>query len=96
MSEESNLSSYQFGSEAKIYERIIFNFRPFLLVLFVIATAFLSYKASQIKPDTSFLKMIPGEHPFIQNMVDNLDNLGAAGTPIQIAVESKNGDIFFC
>ena len=94
MSDESNLSSYQFGSEAKIYERLIFNFRPFLLVLFVLATAFLSYKATQIKADTSFLKMIPGEHPFIQNMVDNLDNLGAAGTPIQIAVESTNGEIF--
>ena len=94
MSDESNLSSYQFGSEAKIYERLIFNFRPFLLVLFLLATVFLTYKASQIKPDTSFLKMIPGEHPFIQNMVDNLDNLGAAGTPIQIAVESTNGDIF--
>ena len=94
MSEESNLSSYQFGSEAKIYERLIFNFRPVLLILFIIATIFLTYKATQIKADTSFLKMIPGEHPFIQNMVENLDNLGAAGTPIQIAVENTQGDIF--
>ena len=94
MSEEKGLSSYQYGSEAKIYERIIFNARPFLLVLFVLATAFLGYQASNIKPDTSFLKMIPANHPFVQNMVENLDNLGAAGTPIQIAVEHTEGDIF--
>ena len=38
--------------------------------------------------------MIPSNHPFVQNMVDNLDNLGATGTPIQIAVEHTEGDIF--
>ncbi len=94
MSEDTNLSSYQYGSEAKIYERLIFNFRPFLLVLFLLATVFLGYQASQIKPDTSFLKMIPANHQFIKNMVANLENLGAAGTPIQIAVEHTEGDIF--
>lgn len=94
MSEQSNLSSYQYGSEAKIYERLIFNNRPLLLVLFTLATLFLGYQATKIQPDTSFLKMIPGNHPFIQNMVDNLDDIGAAGTVIQIAVEAKDGDIF--
>lgn len=94
MSEQTNLSSYQYGSEAKIYERLIFNHRPVLLVLFLVATVFLGWKASQLKPDTSFLKMIPTGHPFIQNMIDNLDDIGAAGTVIQVAVESKKGDIF--
>lgn len=94
MTEKSDLSSWQYGAEAKIYERIIFNFRPALLVLFVLATVFLTYQASKIQPDTSFLKMIPANHPFIQNMVKNLDNLGAAGTPIQISVEVVEGDIF--
>ncbi|HEY9034975.1 MAG TPA: MMPL family transporter [Pseudomonadales bacterium] len=94
MSEQSNLTSYQYGSEAKIYERLIFNNRPVLLVLFVLATLFLGFQASKIRPDTSFLKMIPTNHPFIQNMIANLDDIGAAGTVIQVAVEVKNGDIF--
>lgn len=94
MSDQSQLSSYQFGTEAKIYERLIFNFRPALLVLFALITLFLGYQASMLKPDTSFLKMIPANHPFIKNMVENLENLGATGTPINIAVEVTDGDIF--
>lgn len=92
--QEQNLSSYQYGDEAKIYERVIFNFRPALLVFFTLITLFLGYQATKLQPDTSFLKMIPSNHPFIQNMVKNLENLGAAGTPIQIAVEHTEGDIF--
>lgn len=95
MSEQSNnLGSYQYGSEVKIYERVIFDHRLILLLLFTLVTGFLTYQAAHIKPDTSFLKMIPTEHPFIKNMIDNLDDLGAAGTVIQVAVEAKNGDIF--
>lgn len=94
MSDQSNLGSYQYGSEAKIYERLIFDNRLILLLLFTIATTFLTWQASQIKPDTSFLKMIPVKHPFIQNMISNLDDLGAAGTIIQISVESKKGNVF--
>lgn len=95
MSEQSNnLGSYQYGSEVKIYERVIFDHRLILLLFFTIASSFLAWQASKIKPDTSFLKMIPTEHPFIQNMIENLDDLGAAGTVIQVAVESKSGDIF--
>lgn len=95
MSEQSNnLGSYQYGSEVKIYERVIFDHRLILLLFFTIATSFLTWQAAQIKPDTSFLKMIPTEHPFIKNMIDNLDDLGAAGTVIQVAVENKKGDIF--
>lgn len=94
MSDQSNLGSYQYGSEAKIYERLIFDNRLILLLLFTMATAFLTWQAAHIKPDTSFLKMIPEKHPFIQNMISNLDDLGATGTIIQVAVESKKGNIF--
>ncbi len=94
MSEQSNLSSYQYGSEAKIYERLIFDNRPALLVFFFITTMFFAFQASHIRLDTNFLKMIPSEHPFIKNMVENLSDIGAVGTVIQIAVETTEGDIF--
>ncbi|NRB40710.1 MAG: RND family transporter [Pseudomonadales bacterium] len=94
MSEHEKLASYQYGSEAKIYERIIFNFRPFILMLFIVATVVLTYQATKTRGDTNFLNMIPTEHKFIKNMVDNLADVGATGTTIQIAVEHTEGDIF--
>ncbi|CAA0090757.1 Uncharacterised protein [BD1-7 clade bacterium] len=94
MSEQNNLSSYQYGAEAKIYERVIFNNRPILLVLFVLLTGFFGYQATKTTVSTNFLDMIPGEHRFIKNMVANLDQVGASGTVIQIAVENTSGDIF--
>lgn len=94
MSEQSKLSSYQFGSEMKIYERFIFEYRPQLLVFLFLATIFFAFQAAQTKLDTSFLKMIPTKHPYIQNMIENLDDIGAVGTVIQIAVETTEGDIF--
>lgn len=94
MSQQEGLGSYQFGSEMKFYERIIFEYRPALLVLLILMTVFLGFQATKLKFDTSFLKMIPTEHPFIENMVDNLEELGAVGTVIQIAVETTEGDIF--
>lgn len=94
MSEQSKLGSYQYGSEMKIYERFIFEYRPALLVFLFIATIFFAYQASHVKLDTSFLKMIPTKHPFIENMIANLDDIGAVGTVIQISVETTDKDIF--
>ena len=95
MSEQSQLGSYQYGSEAKIYERLIFNFRPALLLFFALATVFLSYQMlTKSRLETDIFKMIPSNHPFIENMRENLDDVGAAGSQIQIAVEHKSGDIF--
>ncbi len=94
MSESSEQSSYQHRVKLKTYERFIFEFRPALLFILVLLTIFFAYQASHIKLDTSFLKMIPTKHPFIENMVANLEDLGAVGTTIQIAVETTEGDIF--
>jgi predicted RND superfamily exporter protein len=94
MSEKPGLRSYQFGSEMKFYERMIFQFRPALLILLLLTTAFFGYQATKVKLDTSFFKMIPTKHPFIENMMTNLDDIGAVGTVIQIAVETTEKDIF--
>lgn len=94
MLEQSTSSSYQSGYEMKFYEKFIFKNRPLLLVILFLSTLFLGYQASLIKLDTSFLKMIPTQHPFIKNMMANIDELGAVGTTIQISVETTKGDIF--
>lgn len=84
-------SSIGSGSVA---ERIIFGNRPVLLGLFILITAFLGYNASQIKPDASFERLIPLEHEFIKNMLDNRSDLENLGNFVRIAVATKDGDIF--
>ena len=77
-----------------VAERIIFSNRPVILGLFLLLTAFLGFNASQIKPDASFERLIPLEHEFIQNMMDNRSDLENLGNFIRIAVAVEEGDIF--
>ncbi len=77
-----------------ILERLIFTNRPVILGLFILVTAFLGYNAAQIKPDASFERLIPLNHPFIVNMLDNRDDLENLGNAIRVAVAVKDGDVF--
>ena len=90
----SELHGYQAGEEERFLERIIFTYRPQLLVAFLFATIFFAYQTASLRPDASFEKMIPVEHPFIQSFIKHMSDLGAAGTTIQVAVENTTGDIF--
>lgn len=75
-------------------ERVIFNNRFIILVLFFLATLFLGYNATQIKPDASLERLIPLDHPFIINMLRNREDLENLGNSIRIAVAVEEGDIF--
>ncbi|MFT6429336.1 MAG: putative RND superfamily exporter protein, partial [Halopseudomonas sp.] len=75
-------------------ERLVFNNRLMVVALFTIITIVLGYQASQIRPDTSFAKMIPLQHPYIVNMVEHQDDLANLGNSIRIAVAIEDGDIF--
>lgn len=75
-------------------ERVIFNNRLIILILFMGITAFLGYQMTQIKPDASFERLIPLKHEFIQNMMENRDDLENLGNYINIAVAVKDGDVF--
>ncbi|MFD2229022.1 efflux RND transporter permease subunit [Alkalimarinus sediminis] len=75
-------------------ERVIFNNRFVILVMFLFLTAFLGYNAVKIKPDASFERLIPLEHPFIINMLENRSDLENLGNSIKIAVAVEEGDIF--
>ncbi len=94
MANGDNLTSYQYGNEAKIYERLIFDNRAFLLGIFIVLTVIFCIQTAKLKPDASFEKMIPMEHPYIQAMMEHIDELGASGTTISISVENAEGDIF--
>ena len=77
-----------------VAERLIFKNRPVILGIFLLITAFLGFNAAQIKPDASFERLIPLEHEFVQNMMDNRSDLENLGNFIRIAVAAKDGDIF--
>lgn len=75
-------------------EKFLFNFRLPWLIIFALLTVFLGYSAAQVRPDASFTKMIPTQHPFIQNYFDYQRDLSSLGNVVRVAVEHTEGDIF--
>lgn len=75
-------------------ERLIFNNRPAVIAICLLVSVFLFWQATLIRPSTSFEKMIPLEHPFIQNMLEHRNDLANLGNTVRISVEAVNGDIF--
>ena len=82
------------GKQAPLAERLLFENRVVVMVLFALVTIFFGYNASQLRPDASFEKMIPTSHPYIQNYLKNRDDLKSLGNSIRIIVETTEGDIF--
>ena len=82
------------GDKPSLLERLIFNNRPAVIALCLLASIFLFWQATQVRPSTSFEKMIPLDHPFIQNMMDHRHDLANLGNTVRISVEATDGDIF--
>ena len=79
---------------APFLERLIFNNRPAVILICTLISLFLFYQAAQVRPSTSFEKMIPLQHPYIKNMMDHRNDLSNLGNTVRIAVEAVDGDIF--
>ena len=82
------------GPAEMIVEKLIFNNRGVVLLIFAILTAVLGYQASGLRPDASFVKMIPTSHPYVENYLENRADLAALGNSIRVVVETTDGDIF--
>ncbi|MFJ4145629.1 RND family transporter [Pseudomonas sp. NPDC089734] len=82
------------GDKATFLERLIFNNRPTVILLCLLTSVFLFWQALQVRPSTSFEKMIPLDHPFIQNMMAHRNDLANLGNTVRISVEALDGDIF--
>lgn len=80
--------------KASFLERLIFNNRPAVILICLLVSIFLFYQATQVRPSTSFEKMIPLTHPFIQKMLEHRNDLANLGNTVRISVEAKEGDIF--
>lgn len=88
-----SLQNFDSGSGSLI-ERALFNNRLIIVLLCLIATIFLGYKATGLTLNAAFDKMIPTKHPYIVNFLENRSQLAGAGNNLRIAVESKNGTIY--
>ncbi len=75
-------------------ERLIFTHRPGVIVLCLLVSVLLFWQATLIRPSTSFEKMIPLQHPFIERMLEHRNDLANLGNSVRISVEAVNGDIF--
>lgn len=75
-------------------ERLVFENRIAILLLVLLITGFLGYQMAQVRPDVQFEKLIPLQHPYIQNSMKYMPTGGNAGNAVQIAVEVVDGDIF--
>ena len=82
------------NNPAAVLERLIFNNRPAVILLCAIISAFLFWNAAQVRPETSFEKMIPLKHPYIETMLEHRNDLANLGNSVRISVENTNGDIF--
>ncbi|MEG0967689.1 MAG: RND family transporter [Pseudomonas sp.] len=80
--------------KATLLERLIFNNRPVVILICLLVSVFLFWQATQIRPSTSFEKMIPLEHPFIEKMLEHRNDLANLGNTVRISVEATDGDIF--
>ena len=75
-------------------ERLIFNNRLKILVVFALVSLFLGWKALQLEVNANFERMIPSSHSYIQNFLDNKQHVRGLGNQLRIAVENTQGDIF--
>ncbi len=90
---ESLTTNYSFEQEERFLERLIFRNRGLVLTFFVAITLYLGYQMTNLRPDASFEKMIPADHPYVVAMKKHRADLGASGSSIQIAVEAVDGNV---
>ena len=82
------------NENAPFAERFLFARRPMILLVFLVLTLFFGYHMLQLKPEASFLRMIPTYHPYIKNYIAHQDDLKGLGNTLRIAVETTDASIF--
>jgi hypothetical protein len=87
---ENNNMKKSFSS---LIETTLFRHRVFVLLLFIVASVFLFFQATQIKLDASFTKNIPLNHSYMKTYIKHRANFGGANN-ILISVCDTQNDIF--
>ncbi|MGH8328896.1 MAG: efflux RND transporter permease subunit, partial [Pseudomonas sp.] len=77
-----------------LVERLLFNHRRIILGICVLLSLVFGYQALSLKLNAAFEKMIPTDHPYVQNYLKNRGQLGEGGNTLRIAIEARQGSIF--
>ncbi|MDX1407592.1 MAG: hypothetical protein R3330_05645, partial [Saprospiraceae bacterium] len=72
----------------------LFSARKVVLILFVALTALLGFQASKIELNTDISKMVPLDHPYIQNYFEHKNDLNLGNDIRLIVAETQGDDIF--
>jgi len=75
-------------------ERLLFNHRALVVVLCLLLSAAFAYQATHLRLSAAFEKMIPVDHPYIQNYFKYRAQLGEGGNTLRIALQVKQGSIY--
>jgi uncharacterized protein len=81
-------------TSGSLLERALFNHRPWVIALCLLATLLLTWQATKLKLNASFERSIPTSHPYIANYLFHKSNLAGQGNAMRIAVEATQGAIF--
>ena len=88
------LDSFDPDSGSRL-ERLVFNHRRAVIVLCAVITVLLGFlAATRLTLNASFERMLPISHPYIQNYLENRNELRGLGNSLRIVVENPNGDIY--
>lgn len=77
-----------------VVERLLFNNRMLVVLMCLAITVFLAFQARDLTMNAAFQKMIPTNHPFIVNYLENRSELAGSENSLRIAVEAPEGTIF--
>jgi uncharacterized protein len=81
-------------NSGSLAERLLFNNRVIVVIICLLLTVILGWQATGLKLNASFEDMIPKEHPYIVNYLQQKKELAGLGNAVRIAVEAKNGSIY--
>ncbi|NMG01219.1 MMPL family transporter, partial [Aromatoleum toluolicum] len=89
-----SLSDFDQNSGNKL-ERLIFNHRLAVMVMCALVTVALALVAAvKLHLNASFESMLPQSQPYIQNYLDNRNELRGLGNVLRVVVATPDGDIF--
>lgn len=87
-------NSSKTGQLVQFTEQLLFGYRKVVLVVFAVISILMAWFAVQLRPDASFAKMVPANHPYIANYLKYQNELRPLGNVLRIAVHNKQGSIY--
>jgi len=76
-----------------VLERLLFNHRPVVLLLCLLATVFFGYESLSVKLNASFNQMIPTNQAFIVNYFKHYNDLQSQGNALRVVVTADHGTV---